>query len=326
MTTAAATQKVKKVRATNVTFKNTFWLYGTDRQNLNNNLNDYALDYPISNFIYDSEKHILNFMRGHHSLYTKKLTLITAFLNSNGVTTSVYEDPLTGVAFLHQKHSGGGTFAITYIDLVTLANDAFGSWNFNKNAFPAPVACKFDQALGTSNFISDIYKVLCGRKAPQISTITKGLFDSKCNFKYNEFLRNQPSAAAKLGHEKANRKILKYWQADAPDATFCIYTTGSVLHPIKLAHHESHKIKSETSNHFCVVDFFVLKSVDQDYYTLFCPNSYAITEDNYYDIGNQTKFHGIYPSFDKANSEDPIRKMIQVNIDKHQELLNKIKN
>lgn len=326
MTTAAATQKVKKVRATNVTFKNTFWLYGTDRQNLNRNLNDHALNFPISNFIYDAEKHILNFLRGHQSSYTKKLTLITASLNSIGVTTSVYEDPLTGVAILHQKRSGVGTFAITYIDLVTLVNDAFGPWNFNKNAFPELVACKFDQELGTCNFISNIYKVLSERKAPQIMTITKGLFKERCNFKYNEFLRNQPSAAAKLGNEKANRKILKYWQADAPEATFCIYTTRSVLHPIKLAHHESHKIKSETSSHFSVVDFFVLKSVDQDYYTLFCPNGYVKSEEHYFGIGDQTKFHGIYPSFDKAISEDPIRKMIQVIIDKHQESLNKIKN
>lgn len=58
MTTATTIQKVKKVRATNVTFKDATWLYGTDRKNLNRNLNDSGLDFPISHIIYDTKKEI----------------------------------------------------------------------------------------------------------------------------------------------------------------------------------------------------------------------------------------------------------------------------
>lgn len=318
MTTATTIQEVKKVRATNVTFKNATWLYGTDRKNLNRNLNDKGLDFPISNIIYDTEKYIFSFISGSPYSVTLKLNLITRYLDSNGVTTYVYDDPKTGIAIMYQTRPDQHNFAIIYSNLATLANDAFGTWNFNKGAFNN-VPSEFDLKLCHRSVQDKINSVLAARKAPPIVTITKGLFKYPESFKYNEFLRNQQSGAAKLGSAKANRKILKYWQANAPESTFSIYTTGSVLNPIKLAHHERHKILSASTNRFIELDFFVLKSVNQNYYTLFCPNSYLVTEKQYYKNEEQGKFHGIYLEFKKGCSKDSVNIMIKKLIRSHQE-------
>ena len=318
MTTSTAQ---KSLRPSNVTFKNSTWVHGTMRQNLNRTLNDKALDFPISNLIYDSEKYSFPFTQGYQASVTLKLGLVARNLDSSGISTIVYEQPKSGIAIMHQTRPDNQNFALVYSDLPTLINDAFGHWNFNQYAFDG-IPSKFDKDVGGSLVADQAYRLLMARKAPPIMVITKGLFKDRCNFKYNEFLRNQPTGAAKLGHVKANRKILKYWQPNATEATFSIYTTGSVLHPIKLVHHERVKISSNKSDKHIEIDFFVLKTEDNNFFTLFTPNGKVKTETQYMGIGDQTKFHGIYPTYKKGNTADPVHKKINLLIEKHQALLN----